>query len=94
MLAIAMGSLVFWTTFKIKTKRESKYWILIWINTLKFDVEWIKNLAKVSLIAIVTQMVAEQRPESCIKNSVDNKKITCVLVGKNVKVEKNKKTKQ
>ena len=48
--------------------------------------------AKVSLIAIATQMVAEPRPESSIKNSVDNKKITCVLVDKNVKVKKKKQS--
>ena len=50
---------------------------------------------------MATEMITEPGPESCIKNRVDNKKISCMLVDKKVSVEKNnnnnknkKKTKQ
>ena len=37
---------------------------------------------------MATQMITEPGPESCIKNRVDNKKVNCMLVDKNVSVEK------
>ena len=32
-----------WTTFQMLTKQEQKYWVLIRVDTLTFDIQWIRK---------------------------------------------------